>query len=832
MTAAARREVDASEVLTLPAGRSISVVSGTALVFVVPRVAGGHGRRIPLTEVSAPGNVVGADIDNADIIVVGLPGTQVEERSGRDDDGARATGAAAAAALSRSESAAANAEETMALASHHDERMIDDALLGLAAAVPGEKPDLLTGTDLPADVAVVDFMARQIGLRPNPLSLRRAMADVEISDRDAITALATASGAAVRKVELTPGWWRREGPPVLLQDRHSGDISAAVWRRGRYHIWEPATGLATVIDDSSASRWGRDAILLEPLLDPNRPARIRDLLRLGARGSNRSLWLVAGLTAVVGILAAVIPIVAGQLTATVADQTRSTLAIVGVALVAFAAGDMALRAVRSYALLRIRGRGTAVAATAVWDRLIRLPMSWQNSRTVSSRLTDANAVDTASSAMPDAVITSLLDISAVVGAVIGVMTTSWPLALALLAFLVVRALVEMSLVRRAARLTRTALDAMTESQAVTLGMVSGVNRLRISGAIGRAFALWARAQAQTTSVEVRQRRLAVVQQMTGALWPSIGLAVLLAVTAIAGDDVGSLVTAQTALTTATAAVAAAVASIGAGLAARAVLERARAVLTAAPESGTGQEVAELAGALDLRDLVFSYRPDIPPVLQGVSLSIPAGAHVALVGPSGCGKSTLLRLVLGLEDPDSGIVAFDGRDLSALDRSSVRRQIGSVMQSSALMPGSIRENVDLGRGLTATEIWTALEQAAVAEDVRNMPMGLGTVVVEGGGTISGGQRQRILLARALAGRPRMLILDEATSALDNVSQAAVVGNLDRLKITRLVVAHRLSTIEQADLVVMLADGHVVAEGRFDDLIHEPGPFRDLVQRQRV
>ena len=141
----------------------------------------------------------------------------------------------------------------------------------------------------------------------------------------------------MRRVELTPGWWRREGHRCCW-DRHSGDISAAVWRRGRYHIWEPATGLATVIDDSSASRWGRDAILLEPLLDPNRPARIRDLLRLGARGSNHSLWLVAGLTAVVGILAAVIPIVAGQLTATVADQTRSTLAIVGVALVAFAAG--------------------------------------------------------------------------------------------------------------------------------------------------------------------------------------------------------------------------------------------------------------------------------------------------------------------------------------------------------------------------------------------------------------------------------------------------------------------------------------------------------------
>ena len=853
MTAPGRRVLDATDVLVLGEGRTIQVVTGAALVFVVPRSADGPGRRLPLATVTAPGVVAGADVAGAQIIAVGLPGTEVQEweapPAAEAGDGEEGTGSAAEtgativsstaatrreaeAVLARAMASSRIAADDLALASHHDERLIDDALLGLAAAVPGEKPDLLTGADLPPDVAVVDFMARQIGLRPNPLSLRRAVADVEISGRDPITALATASGAAVRRVELTPDWWQREGPPVLLRDTATDALGAAVWRRGAYHVWRPSGGLAEAIDRTSAARWSRGAILLEPLLPADRPARIRDLLQLGGRGSTRSLWLVLGLTAVVGLLAAVIPIVAGQLTTTIADQTRSSLAVVGAALVAFAAGDMALRAVRSYALLRIRGRGTAVAATAVWDRLIRLPMAWQNKRTVSSRLTDASAVDVAATSLPDAVITSLLDVSAIVGALIGVTTTSWPLAFALLAFLVVRALVEIALVRRAARLMREILDTSTESQAVTLGLVTGVDRLRVSGASGRAFALWATAQAKTTEVEVRQRRLTVLQQMTGALWPSLGLAVLLAVTALVDGSVGSLVTAQTALTTATASVAAAIASLGAGLTARAVLARARAVLQAAPESGIGQEVVELGGALDLRDLVFSYRPDTPPVLQGVSISIPAGAHVAIVGPSGCGKSTLLRLVLGLEVPDSGIVSFDGRDLSALDRSSVRRQIGSVMQSSALMPGSIRENVDLGRGLTATEVWAALEQAAVADDVRAMPMGLGTAVVDGGGTISGGQRQRILLARALAGRPRVLILDEATSALDNISQAAVVANLDRLQCTRLVVAHRLSTIQQADLVVMLADGGVVAEGRFEDLIAAPGPFRDLVERQRI
>ena len=292
------------------------------------------------------------------------------------------------------------------------------------------------------------------------------------------------------------------------------------------------------------------------------------------------------------------------------------------ALVAFAAGDMALRAVRSFALLRIRGRGTAVTATAVWDRLLRLPMTWHDKRTVADRVADANSIDTASMTLPDVIITSLLDISAVVGAVFGVMTASWPLALALLAFLAVRASVDMAVIRRVARLTARTLDAQTDSQGVTLGLLTGVNRLRVSGATGRAFALWARTQARATEVLVRQRRLTVLQQATGAMWPSVGLAVLLAVTALSGASVGQLVTAQTALTTATAATAAALAAVGAGLSSRAILERARNVLQAEPESGTGQEVAAPAGGLDLRDIVFRYRDDLPPVLQGSTCRSP------------------------------------------------------------------------------------------------------------------------------------------------------------------------------------------------------------------
>lgn len=819
------RELDARVTVPLGAADCLRIATGTVLLFVVPRPG---GRRIPVRQVDAGGIVSGADLPDADVLATGLPGTRVEHI---DPDPARAaeTAQAATAALAMYLDDSAHVAEVLAMQEHHEERVIDDALLSLAAAVPGDRRSS-TGWDLPREAAVVDFLAQQIGLHPDPLRLRRALTDTAVSGRDAITSLAEAAGASIRRVELPPGWWHREGPPLMVwQD---DEVSAAVWRRGHYHLWNPGSGLQEAVDQDVDADLVRRATVLEPLLDPRRPARLRDLVRLGLQGSKHSMALVLGLTVVIGLLAAVIPVVTGALTQTVADQTRSTLLVVGTALVALAFGDMLVRAVRSFALLRIRGRAVGTTAAAVWDRMLRLPMSWHKKGSVTSRMTDANAVDIASMSVPDTAITALLDVAAVAGAIIGVFTISGPLAFGLIGFLIVRAMVEYALIKRAARATREVIDAGARSQSAVLQLVRGVNELRVAGATGRAFARWATLQAQTTNTEVRRRRLTVVQQMSGAVWPTLGLAVLFAITAAISADVGQLVTAQTALTVATSALAATITAIGALLSARAVMQRAEEVMTTAPESGTGQEVAQLTGAVDMRDVVFRYRDDMPAVLDSVSLTVPAGTHVAIVGPSGCGKSTLLRVLLGLEDPESGIVSFDGRDLTGLDRASVRRQIGTVMQSSQLLPGSIRDNVDLGRGLTADEVWDALEMAAVAAEVRAMPMGLSTAVVEGASTISGGQRQRILLARALAGRPRILILDEATSALDNLSQSAIVANLDRLQITRIVVAHRLSTIERADQIIVVRDGVVAEQGEFDTLMGHDGPFRELVERQRL
>ncbi|MBM5820750.1 MAG: ATP-binding cassette domain-containing protein, partial [Cyanobacteria bacterium K_DeepCast_150m_m2_101] len=218
------------------------------------------------------------------------------------------------------------------------------------------------------------------------------------------------------------------------------------------------------------------------------------------------------------------------------------------------------------------------------------------------------------------------------------------------------------------------------------------------------------------------------------------------------------------------------------------------------------------------------------VLDGISFAVQPGAFLAVVGPSGSGKSTLVRLMLGFARPEDGLIRYDGQPLNGLQLESVRRQIGTVLQHSALFSGSLFEAIAGGCLISLEDAWAAAEMAGLADDIQQMPMGMQTVIPDGGGTLSGGQRQRVAIARALVRRPRLLIFDEATSALDNRTQAIVSQSLERLAITRVVIAHRLSTVRQADQILVLERGQVRQQGSFDTLMAEPGLFVKLMERQ--
>ena len=214
----------------------------------------------------------------------------------------------------------------------------------------------------------------------------------------------------------------------------------------------------------------------------------------------------------------------------------------------------------------------------------------------------------------------------------------------------------------------------------------------------------------------------------------------------------------------------------------------------------------------------------------MNIRIEPGEFVAFVGPSGSGKSTLFRMLLGFEKPLSGGVYYDGQDLAGLDVQAVRRQLGVVLQNGKLMPGDIFTNIVGSAPLSHDDAMQAVVMAGMEDDIKAMPMGLHTVIAEGAGTISGGQKQRLMVARAIVKKPRILLFDEATSALDNRTQAIVANSVSQLKATRVVIAHRLSTVIDADRIFVINAGRVVETGSYDELMQLDGQFAELARRQ--
>jgi ABC-type bacteriocin/lantibiotic exporter with double-glycine peptidase domain len=285
------------------------------------------------------------------------------------------------------------------------------------------------------------------------------------------------------------------------------------------------------------------------------------------------------------------------------------------------------------------------------------------------------------------------------------------------------------------------------------------------------------------------------------------------------------------LTAVIAGVMSAVANLSSVLSIIPLYARMKPIVEQVPETQTARKApGELTGSIEMVHLNFRYKADGPLILKDVSLKADPGEFIALVGPSGSGKSTILRLLIGFETPESGSIFYDGQRLAELDIQAVRRQLGVVLQGGKLLSGDIFESITGGSRLTIEDAWEAARMAALDKDIQAMPMGMHTVVGEGGSGLSGGQRQRLLIARAIVRKPRVVLFDEATSALDNLSQAQVSASLEGLQATRIVIAHRLSTVRNADRIYVLVRGEILESGSYDELMAEGGVFSELAKRQ--
>lgn len=638
--------------------------------------------------------------------------------------------------------------------------------------------------------------------------------------------------------------------PLDRDCRHTLARPVAAVRLGHPVVVEPAAGGARLLDPVEGLRrrlTRRDLADLAPVaavalveLPAQGDARStwRALLRLSIRGLRVDLLALIGLVLVSGGLSLLLPVASGAIFATIVPGDQSArLAALVIAMALVVLSGMVLTLLVGRVTARVRTRVDAAAGDAVWARLMRAPAAFFGRHGRGELLTRAGAVDSLRQIVADATVSSL---SAVVAGLAGLGVIMWQsgaAGLLVLGIVTLQAIVFALVVRTwTPLLGRQSVEQQSYADA-TLQAMRGMSRIRAFGAESAILEQIATRYAAWAATAYRSATTGSVLTVAGSVWGAVGtmaIAAGFAVSGAQGPSSAGYVVLATALGQVLGATGTLTTVAGQLVTVRPTLRQLDPILAAAPEAaGPASGVRTgLRGDIDVSGVTFRYDPDGPDVLHEVSLSVRAGEFVAVVGASGSGKSTLLRLLLGFEQPVRGTVAYDGIDLGRRDLRATRRQIGTVLQRAALFPGSLAENIRGPRPLTQAQIWAAAEAASVADDIRAMPMGLQTVMVEGAGSVSGGQRQRILLARALAGHPAVLLLDEATSALDNRTQAQVTAALDRLRVTRVAIAHRLSTVRHADRIVVLDRGRVVQQGTYGELIAAPGVFADLAARQML
>ncbi|MGV7030994.1 NHLP bacteriocin export ABC transporter permease/ATPase subunit [Methylobacterium symbioticum] len=648
-----------------------------------------------------------------------------------------------------------------------------------------------------------------------------------------LAGLAAWAGVHVRRIRLRPGWWRTGGQPVLGFRRDGTPVAliAGTGWRGGYRM-RTAGHLRSVGAREAADLADRGYVLQRRL--PDHPIDGRGLLRFALPLALPALLAVLGIGLAGGLLGLAMPVATGILFETVIPAaSRSDLLHLVAGIAALGLGGLVFELARGFLLLRVATLLNTDLEGAVWDRLLRLPAGFFRGHATGDLALRAAAINQMRDAVGGTVIGTLLSAVFSLSSLALILYYEWRLALVAVALALCEIAVMLGVNLRLLDWRRRMLDTEGRLQALSLQLIQGIAKLKVAGAEARGFGRWAPLFIERRDLDLRQHLLSARFSAFGTAFGIAGTGLMIGIVGLGGLDIGTgrFIAFNAAYGQFMAATLALGGALPALLSLRPLYERAKPVLAATPENlGPRGAAHDLRGAVELADVVFRYQADGPAVLDGVSIHARPGEFIGIVGTSGSGKSTLMRILLGFEQPRSGSVFFDDQDQTGLDLRSVRRQMGVVLQSSRTTGGTVMENVLNGAALTEADAWEALRLAALDGDVRAMPMGLYTYVGEDGGLLSGGQRQRLLIARAVVRRPRILLLDEATSALDNGTQQAVSQGLRQLDATRIVVAHRLSTVQHADRIYVLDAGRVAEQGSYRELLERGGLFATLAYRQ--
>jgi len=518
-------------------------------------------------------------------------------------------------------------------------------------------------------------------------------------------------------------------------------------------------------------------------------------------------------------------------------RLNSIVPIMGIGVLSLILAQLVVLVLRSFLLIYLECRIDMHIYPSFFDHLFMLPLKFFQQRSTGDILTRVSSNNTIRDIVSTQFLSTILDGSLVVAYMIILFWQSWLFALIVLVLGALQFAFLLGTNNEFRLRSDRELEAIGKSQGYVAEVLAGMTTVKAAGAEQRAFQKWFNLFCDQLNASVRRIYLSsilstaitimsivspllllwlgVIQVLNGTMQ----LGTMIALNSLASifvTPLSSLATSATELPII-----------------RSHLERIGDVMEADVEQEVlqAQEPPQLTGRIQLQHVSFKYDGNSPIVLKDITVDIAPGQKIAIVGPTGSGKSTLAKLLLGLYLPAEGEILYDGIPLRSLNYQSVRSQFGVIMQDARIFSGSIWENIAFNNpGMDMERIIKAAKLAALDDDISHMPMGYETFVAEAGNTLSGGQRQRLAIARALANHPSILLLDEATSSLDVITERVIEENLKSLACTQIIIAHRLSTVRDADVILVLNQGSIVESGSHAQLLAKQGYYARLIQNQ--
>lgn len=710
----------------------------------------------------------------------------------------------------------------------HDLEMFDRSMRELAAAVTGRDA---VGADDAARMAqgALASILGYYGARP--VEVPRSLTDL----RDIVEYQLRPTGIAFRTVRLPEGWYKDAVGALLAKDADGNPVALLPQARGGYAYVDHATGAKVRVDAKAAEGISEQAwCFYRPL--PLTKLGARDILVYMARCLDVNDYLYVALaTLAVTLLGLFVPRVSQLVFGpVVAAGDAGLVGAVTCLLVGVTFAQLLIGSAKSMVMARVSTKLSVSVQAAVMMRVLSLPVPFFKQYASGDLAMRISSVSTIASMLQSIVLSAGLTSVFSLVYIVQIFSIAPTLALPAILVILVSCVVGIVTVLLQVSVSRKTLKLQADLAGWQYALFNGIQKIKLAGAERRAFSTWAQRYGKLAHLAYNGPLALRLAGTVQTLVSSVGTMLIYACAVGGGVTVAQYMAFVAAFGMVSGAFSSLTGAAGQVAMIRPQLEMAAPILETVPEVSQGREVlSHISGGFELDNVTFSYDEGSKPIIDGLSLKVRPGQYIAVVGRTGCGKSTLMRLLLGFEVPQRGAVYYDGRDLSTLDVSSLRRNIGVVLQDGKLFQGDIYSNIIISAPwLTMDEAWEAAEMAGIADDIRAMPMGMHTVVGEGGAGLSGGQCQRLMIARAVAPKPKILMFDEATSALDNVTQRIVCDSLDALKCTRVVIAHRLSTIRTCNRIIVLDGGKIAEDGTYEELLAKGGIFAELVERQQV